>query len=85
MVYVFRKSLGLMEPIYANIMGKETCVNARDVVKSILKNYPQETIYSVANRAGVIQVQTIKQWMLRNTAMGWAMKKAYDSIISDYT
>ena len=71
----------LVEPIYAE---KDRCTNSKDVIESILRKFPNENLVTLAERAGVVRVISIQQWIDRNSAKGTNMRKLYESIIRDY-
>jgi hypothetical protein len=72
---------GIIEPIYAK---GNRCTNAGEVIKSILKKYPNECLGTLANRGNVVTLITMKEWVARNSARGTNMKMMYESIIRDY-
>lgn len=71
----------IVDPIYST-HGR--CINSKEVVQSILKKFPNENLYTLAVRARLSNVHTIKKWIQRNSARSSAIKKMFESLIKDY-
>jgi hypothetical protein len=64
----------VLEPQYVVENNKKVCINAKMVIDSIRRCFPQETYKSLAERAGV-HIQTIFRWVSVDRAEESAMRR----------